>query len=197
MVPVSDRSHRSRSYLRGNLRNRSVSVRTPATVLEIPTSRRQMVTVASGSIRKRMPSFPATSCDDPSGFTLLRIEPTHSEPRGSAAGAGSAARRVGLLVTARRFAGETIGFVDEVEQCYGVRPDPGRRRRDRRRAAPHRRGAARFGAARRAPHRVARERRRSRRTARRPRSTRSPTTSASAPTGCSACPRANTSTSSS
>lgn len=29
---------------------------------------------------------------------------------------------LGLLVTARRFAGERIGFVDEVEQCYGVRP---------------------------------------------------------------------------
>jgi hypothetical protein len=28
----------------------------------------------------------------------------------------------GLLVSARRFAGETIGFIDEVEQCYGVRP---------------------------------------------------------------------------
>jgi hypothetical protein len=28
----------------------------------------------------------------------------------------------GLLVTARRFAGETIGFLDEVEECYGVRP---------------------------------------------------------------------------
>jgi hypothetical protein len=28
----------------------------------------------------------------------------------------------GLLVSARRFAGETIGFVDEVEECYGVRP---------------------------------------------------------------------------
>ena len=28
----------------------------------------------------------------------------------------------GLLVTARRFAGEAIDFVDEVEQCYGVRP---------------------------------------------------------------------------
>src|SRR6476646_2951844 len=28
----------------------------------------------------------------------------------------------GLLVTADRFAGRTIGFVDEVEQCYGVRP---------------------------------------------------------------------------
>ena len=28
----------------------------------------------------------------------------------------------GLLVTAQRFAGETIGFLDEVEQCYGVRP---------------------------------------------------------------------------
>ena len=28
----------------------------------------------------------------------------------------------GLLVTAQRFAGRSIGFVDEVEQCYGVRP---------------------------------------------------------------------------
>ena len=28
----------------------------------------------------------------------------------------------GLLVTARRFAGESIGFEDEVEECYGVRP---------------------------------------------------------------------------
>jgi hypothetical protein len=28
----------------------------------------------------------------------------------------------GLLVSARRFAGETIAFVDEVEECYGVRP---------------------------------------------------------------------------
>jgi hypothetical protein len=28
----------------------------------------------------------------------------------------------GLLVTARRFAGETISFLDEVEECYGVRP---------------------------------------------------------------------------
>jgi hypothetical protein len=28
----------------------------------------------------------------------------------------------GLLVTARRFAGESIGFLDEVEECYGVRP---------------------------------------------------------------------------
>jgi hypothetical protein len=29
---------------------------------------------------------------------------------------------LGLHVTARRFAGETIGFADEVEQSYGVRP---------------------------------------------------------------------------
>jgi hypothetical protein len=28
----------------------------------------------------------------------------------------------GLLVSARRFAGESIAFVDEVEECYGVRP---------------------------------------------------------------------------
>ena len=27
-----------------------------------------------------------------------------------------------MLVTAQRFAGEAIGFLDEVEQCYGVRP---------------------------------------------------------------------------
>lgn len=29
---------------------------------------------------------------------------------------------LGLLVSARRFAGETIDFVEEVEHCYGVRP---------------------------------------------------------------------------
>ncbi len=29
---------------------------------------------------------------------------------------------LGLLVTAERFAGEMIGFADEVERCYGVRP---------------------------------------------------------------------------
>jgi hypothetical protein len=44
---------------------------------------------------------------------------------------GTAARRrwvraqvVGLLTTARRLAGEDIGYVDEVESCYGVRPSP-------------------------------------------------------------------------
>jgi hypothetical protein len=42
----------------------------------------------------------------------------------------------GLLVTAQRFAGETIGFLDEVEQCYGVRPT---RVEDDEIAAAHRR----------------------------------------------------------
>ncbi|MEY2421837.1 MAG: hypothetical protein QOI95_1904 [Acidimicrobiaceae bacterium] len=42
----------------------------------------------------------------------------------------------GLLVTAERFAGETIGFLDEVEQCYGVRPT---RVEDDEIAAAHRR----------------------------------------------------------
>ena len=32
------------------------------------------------------------------------------------------AQTLGLLTTARRLAGEEIAFVDEVEQCYGVRP---------------------------------------------------------------------------
>jgi hypothetical protein len=47
------------------------------------------------------------------------------------AGTEGAARRrwlraqvLGLLTTARRLAGEPIGYVDEVEQCYGVRPRP-------------------------------------------------------------------------
>jgi hypothetical protein len=42
----------------------------------------------------------------------------------------------GLLVTARRFAGESIGFLDEVEECYGVRPT---RVEDDEIAAAHRR----------------------------------------------------------
>jgi len=32
------------------------------------------------------------------------------------------AQVVGLLTTARRLAGETVGYADEVEACYGVRP---------------------------------------------------------------------------
>jgi hypothetical protein len=34
------------------------------------------------------------------------------------------AQTVGLLTTARRLAGETIGYEEEVESCYGVRPQP-------------------------------------------------------------------------
>jgi hypothetical protein len=46
------------------------------------------------------------------------------------AGADAARRRwlraqvVGLHTTARRLAGEPIGYADEVERCYGVRPSP-------------------------------------------------------------------------
>ncbi|HVC69751.1 MAG TPA: hypothetical protein VNC61_05750 [Acidimicrobiales bacterium] len=34
------------------------------------------------------------------------------------------AQVVGLLTTARRLAGEPVGYVEEVESCYGVRPAP-------------------------------------------------------------------------
>jgi hypothetical protein len=34
------------------------------------------------------------------------------------------AQAVGLLTTARRLAGEPIGYAEEVESCYGVRPHP-------------------------------------------------------------------------
>jgi hypothetical protein len=49
----------------------------------------------------------------------------------AAPGPGSLRRRrwlraqtVGLLTTARRLAGESIGYAEEVESCYGVRPHP-------------------------------------------------------------------------
>ena len=38
------------------------------------------------------------------------------------AGTGCAAQVLGLLTTARKLAGEPIGYADEVEACYGVRP---------------------------------------------------------------------------
>jgi hypothetical protein len=60
--------------------------------------------------------------------TPLEGDSTGSE---SAPDSGSARRRrwlraqtVGLLTTARRLAGETIGYEEEVESCYGVRPRP-------------------------------------------------------------------------
>ena len=34
------------------------------------------------------------------------------------------AQTVGLLTTARKLAGEHIGYEEEVESCYGVRPQP-------------------------------------------------------------------------
>lgn len=34
------------------------------------------------------------------------------------------AQVLGLLTTARRLAGEEVGYIDEIEQCYGVRPSP-------------------------------------------------------------------------
>jgi hypothetical protein len=50
---------------------------------------------------------------------------------GSAPATGDGRRRrwvraqaVGLVTTARRLAGEPIGYADEVEACYGVRPRP-------------------------------------------------------------------------
>ncbi len=57
-------------------------------------------------------------------------QPLDPETAGPGAEDGSApARRhwlraqvVGLLTTARKVAGETIGYADEVESCYGVRP---------------------------------------------------------------------------
>ncbi len=54
-----------------------------------------------------------------------------SDPAGHDTSDDSAGRRhwvraqvVGMLTTARRLAGEQIGYAEEVEACYGVRPQP-------------------------------------------------------------------------
>jgi hypothetical protein len=57
-------------------------------------------------------------------------EPLETNSTGATGGEGAAAGRrhwlraqvLGLLTTARRLAGEPIGYADEVEACYGVRP---------------------------------------------------------------------------
>ena len=103
------------------------------------------------------------------------------------------AQVVGLHTSARKLAGEPIGYADEVERCYGVRPtfrdeDALRRRPPppRRRPARHRPDRA-SGTSPGARPRPSRSRSSSRCCARWPR------TSASAPSACSACPRASTS----
>jgi hypothetical protein len=56
--------------------------------------------------------------------------PLDGEPGGSEGAAEGQRRRwligqtTGLLTTARRLAGEPVGYVEEVEACYGVRPAP-------------------------------------------------------------------------
>src|SRR5580704_5234936 len=57
------------------------------------------------------------------------LEPSAGGGTGTAEGGAAPARRhwlraqvVGLLTTARKLAGEPIGYADEVEACYGVRP---------------------------------------------------------------------------
>jgi hypothetical protein len=57
------------------------------------------------------------------------LEPPAGGGAGTAEGGAAPARRhwlraqvVGLLTTARKLAGEPIGYADEVEACYGVRP---------------------------------------------------------------------------
>ncbi len=47
-----------------------------------------------------------------------------SEPGGTRRRRWLRAQAVGLLTTARRLAGEPIGYAEEVESCYGVRPRP-------------------------------------------------------------------------
>lgn len=49
-------------------------------------------------------------------------EPLDGEAEDAARRRWLRAQTLGLLTTARRLAGEDIAYVDEVEQCYGVRP---------------------------------------------------------------------------
>ena len=112
------------------------------------------------------------------------------------AGTGCGPRCVGMLTTARKLAGEHIGYADEVEACYGVRPT----RVDEEVLAggppAARRGAARDRAPGRAAGRLAGGARRPRRPAAARPSTRWPRTCGSGPAPCSACPTASGSSSS-
>jgi hypothetical protein len=57
-------------------------------------------------------------------------DPLDEDPHAADAGSTTSRRRwlraqvVGLLTTTRRLAGEAVGYVEEVEACYGVRPVP-------------------------------------------------------------------------
>ena len=63
------------------------------------------------------PSLPPASPDDPSGFTLLRMEPTHNEPRGSA--------RASLRRTLGHPSREKIGLCRRSEAgSHRITPEP-------------------------------------------------------------------------
>ena len=120
------------------------------------------------------PARPSTTATVPRPCRRRRGQPR--------AGGGCGPRPSGLLTTARRLAGEPIGYAEEVEACYGVRPAPvpeddfaARPPAPWRRPSP---GRAAAGAA----HRLARVARRGRRRAcRRCHRRRWPRTCASAP----------------
>ena len=145
------------------------------------------------------PSMPASR-----SATRRRPVPGHRQLEAAPDAGRDAARRhylraqaVGLLTTARKLAGEPIGYADEVEACYGVRPTQGPSKTIL--EAAHRRldevvpgtgplaGRLTWPGARRRPCRPTGWSRRS---------PRSPRTSGSGPGSCSVCPRASTSTSS-
>jgi hypothetical protein len=59
-----------------------------------------------------------------SGAPLDDADTTHGDLAAAARRRWLRAQVVGLLTTARRLAGENVGYVEEVEACYGVRPAP-------------------------------------------------------------------------
>jgi hypothetical protein len=69
----------------------------------------------------------ALVADIDAGFPLDDTDAADGTPSGRADGRRRRwirAQTVGLLTTARRLAGEPIAYADEVEACYGVRPEP-------------------------------------------------------------------------
>ena len=83
----------------------------------MPTSLRQVVSVPSGSRRTSTPSVPLASLPEPSGFTLLRMEPSQSEPRGSLRASLRLDKRPAIKFEERCVAGVGGGLP---ENCRGT-----------------------------------------------------------------------------
>ena len=112
-----------------------------STVSSTPTTGR----AAAGRARRRRAGVPPRGCRPTPPRLIADLDAGAGDPtrRRSPALAAGPGRRA-CSPAARKLAGEPIGYADEVEACYGVRPEPGSTKTACDAAPPPRRGAARY-----------------------------------------------------